>query len=282
MDSDENQREKLTTEDERAVKEQELLDAKFDELMMDSGGCGRFQRVMLISMFFCLNSSNFYLYNMSYLELVPSEYICTYQDGMIGSCVPDEFCGNTSVVSYTPDYSVEHTYHNWVEKWGLECRSDAQVGLLGSVTFIGWVITLIFVPMMSDIYGRKWIFSLNMLAQSIGWTIIMFTSNFWAAIFALFINGLCSTTRVQIGILYMMEFFPIKDIPLGGTLYFVMEIVCALFGVLYFSYLSVNSQGYLAIGYTMQIIGSIIAFFIPESPKYLFKKGLLEETSKVL
>ena len=29
-------------------------------------------------------------------------------------------------------------------------------------------------------------------------------------------------------------------------------------------------------------MGSIAAFFIPESPKYLFKKGMIEETAQVL
>ena len=32
----------------------------------------------------------------------------------------------------------------------------------------------------------------------------------------------------------------------------------------------------------MQIIGTLAAFFIPESPKYLFKKKMVEQTAKVL
>ena len=52
-----------------------------------------------------------------------------------------------------------------------------------------------------------------------------------------------------------------------------MEMVTALFGVLYFAVLSKDWFGYVAIGYAMQICGTVLAFFIPESPKYLFKKG---------
>ena len=94
------------------------------------------------------------------------------------------------------------------------------------------------------------------------------------AIFGLFGLGLTSTVRVQIGILYMMEFTPKKYLPFTGTFYFLMEITTALFGVLYFSSLSKNWFGYVFVGYIMQAIGTIMAFFIPESPKYLFKKGL--------
>ena len=112
-----------------------------------------------------------------------------------------------------------------------------------------------------------------MFIQTIGLTMIVYTTNFWLACFALFLNGLCCTSRVQIGILYMYEFIPRKNIPAGSTAYFQMEAATALFGVLYFSVISTDAQNFLYIGYAMQIIGSILAFFIPESPKYLFKRG---------
>ena len=36
------------------------------------------------------------------------------------------------------------------------------------------------------------------------------------------------------------------------------------------------------IGFLMQIVGNILCYWVPESPKYLFKKGKVEATVKVL
>ena len=134
---------------------------------------------------------------MSYLEKVPGEYLCTYKGiSTEVSCSPDDFCEDPNLISYTPDFSAEDSYHNWVEKFDLTCRSDAEIGLLGSATFAGWVITLTFVPRLSDIYGRKIVYRIGMVIQLLGFTILMFTSNFWVAVSALFLNGMCCTVRV--------------------------------------------------------------------------------------
>lgn len=80
----------------------------------------------------------------------------------------------------------------------------------------------------------------------------------------------------------MMEFMPLAKLPFTGSIYFIMETVTAIFGVIYFAFLSKDWFGYIAVGYAMQICGTIIVFFLPESPKYLFKKGSLAKTSAVL
>ena len=104
---------------------------------------------------------------MGYLELVPKEYFCLYAgDSSFKnevSCTPTEFCGNEDVISYRPNFALSDSYHNWVEKLNLECRSAAEIGYLGSSTFLGWVLTLAFVPRLSDIYGRKWIYLIGMI-----------------------------------------------------------------------------------------------------------------------
>ena len=72
--------------------------------------------------------------------------------------------------------------------------------------FAGWVITLTFVPRLSDLYGRKKVFFFFAVIQSIAYTVIMLTKSFWAAAISLFVLGLCCTARAQVGILYAFEF----------------------------------------------------------------------------
>lgn len=169
-------------------------------MLVSIGGMGRWQWLVMLAFFLCIDSVNFYLYQMSYLELVPKEYYCLYQSssGSVRNeviCTPADFCGNSEIVSYRPNYSLDDSYHNWVEKLNLECRSATEIGYLGSATFFGWVITLTFVPRLSDMYGRKWIFVVGMVVQSIGFSVLMFTTRFWVAVAALFVNGLCCTVR---------------------------------------------------------------------------------------
>ena len=78
-------------------------------------------------------------------------------------------------MSYRPNYELDNTYHNWVEKLDLTCRSSSQVGMLGSALFTGWCISLTFIPRLSDLYGRRKIFLISAVVQSTFYTVIMLT-----------------------------------------------------------------------------------------------------------
>ena len=110
----------------------------------------------------------------------------------------------------------------------------------------------------------------------------MFTNDFWVAIGALFVNGCCCSVRIQIGYLYMMEFMPKKNQAFAGTLYFMLEVAVGLLGVLYFSCISTHWFDFLAVGYVLLLIGTACSFCIPESPKFLFMKGMYERSSEAL
>ena len=77
----------------KSAREQERLDAEFDQLLIDAGGLGKNTRswqlgkcqwVAMIILFCCIDSMNFMTYNMSYLELMPEEFFCIYQDTPVG------------------------------------------------------------------------------------------------------------------------------------------------------------------------------------------------------
>ena len=123
-------------------------DQLFDSFLEKAGGLGRFQLFIVLAFFFAIDGINFIVYEMSYLELLPEKYLCTYPGSTEAvSCTPDDFCGQDStVVSWQADFTDPDAYYNWNQKLDLACRSPSEVGLLGSVQFGGWVITLLFVP----------------------------------------------------------------------------------------------------------------------------------------
>ncbi len=72
------------------------------------------------------------------------------------------FCGSNSVF-YQVDESNNASLDNWFVELKLECVSKARIGLIGSSMFMGWALSAIFLPRLSDIYGRKKIFMFSLL-----------------------------------------------------------------------------------------------------------------------
>jgi len=52
--------------------------------------------------------------------------------------------------------------HGWAEKLNLACVNNYKIGLIGGSYFVGWVLTLLIFGRLTDIYGRKWIYRVNM------------------------------------------------------------------------------------------------------------------------
>lgn len=70
-------------------------------------------------------NANYVLYNksvhlillsLSFLEKVPSEYFCAYEDApdQYVSCKPAEMCKDPTVVSYYPNMELKDSFINWV------------------------------------------------------------------------------------------------------------------------------------------------------------------------
>ena len=145
--------------------------------MQTVDGNGRFQKFAFLVIAFATNSTGFFYYCFSYLELMP-QFTCTSANSQTSySCTPKEFCDNPNI-SWTINYDDQRSLHNWVEKLDLVCRPQWQIGLLGSSIFLGCVITF-FVPMLSDNFGRKSFFQVGVTVNLVAYTFIMINTSFW-------------------------------------------------------------------------------------------------------
>ena len=108
-------------------------------------------------------------------------------------CIPSQFCDDPNIISYRPDYNFEGTYDNWVEKLDLTCRSDRQIGLIGSSTAVGQVISLTLAPRLTDLLGRQKIMIVGLCLQAVSFAVIMLTREYWVAVEALFAQGIFNT-----------------------------------------------------------------------------------------
>ena len=126
-----------------------------DDAIALTGGFGRFQLIMsLICMGNYVRSAFFY-YPLPYMELIP-DYVCTSPDHTGPyKCKPKDFCDKSNVNAQI-DWDSDTSLHNWAEQLDLQCKSDSEIGLIGSMYFIGIIVSVMTLPRMSDLYGRKW------------------------------------------------------------------------------------------------------------------------------
>ena len=99
---------------------------------------------------FVFNSPGQLLYAFPFFELFPeyscpaSKPDCTYQD----NC-RDPFL-------YPVDETATRSLDNWVGQLNLQCAEPYQIGLIGSMYFVGVTALGLFVSRAGDVWGRKW------------------------------------------------------------------------------------------------------------------------------
>jgi len=206
-------------------------------------------------------------FTLSYLELAP-QYEC-FSGAEWLSCQPADFCGKD--VAYRVSYSCKTCLHNWVEKLSLTCVPKWKVGLLGSSLWMGWVLSLLFLPRIADIYGRRWIYLLGMWLLMPILFAMLFTRSLNAMIAIIFMQGFLSTVRVSIGYVYMLEFIPKPNQTIVGTWFSMQVPIITLLATLYFSEISKHWFWLVMVGVILLVCCCVLAIMMPESPKYLLK-----------
>ena len=76
---------------------------------------------------------------------------------------------------------------------------------MGSMVFVGNVITLPWLPRLSDMYSRKIFFQIGMLTNFVMFICMFFVTSVDWMIAITFVFGLVMTVRINISFIYMME-----------------------------------------------------------------------------
>lgn len=190
-------------------------------------------------------------------------------------CVASNICkGENSITSWSINWKDKNSIHNWQDKLNLMCEPKWKIALIGSMFFVGWCCSLLWVPRLADVYGRKRLFILGMLWDLVTFTVIMFTNSLNVMIAAYAALGFNSSIRINIGWVYLMELMPKKGQALTGTIWFVFEASVVLWATLYFSQSQSRNWIYCSlVGYCLQIIAFFGSFILPESPKFLIEQN---------
>ena len=252
------------------------LERKQAAILHDLGGFGPFQAsIVMVNTLFLATTLSF-LNTLNYGEKAPKEYFSEYKiddDDITGtvwrSCKAEDFCGDPNLLSYEPDTTHKDFYYNLITKLKLDCAPGSQIGLIGSSFFAGWMITLLFIPRISDLYGRQRLLQIGAALQTLTYFLLTCTESFGVLIGAVTLLGMISTIRVQLVYRYCYELVPkttwgaVVPVVLFGSTF------CSLLIILYLSLYSNDWNSLLYVFIATSVIVLIGSIFFPESPQFL-------------
>lgn len=196
-------------EDSQQPKTQE--DRLDDCIEKELGGFGKFQVFAYLSVSTGINSVGFWFYQMGYLMQKP-KYACEMAPGVSADiCTSELICAKDErILSWSIDWDGEASLHNWHLEYDLMCWPKESIGFFCALFWLGWCCTLLWVPRLGDIYGRKYLIAYNNFVSLALYLGTMFAPNIYILGMIMFTWGLFNSCRTNIAFLYMQELMPKK------------------------------------------------------------------------
>lgn len=247
-----------------------------DKVMEDVGGFGRFQLLAYTVIAFGINSTGFWFYILGFLYQLP-DYKCEVtpdHDAKIDDiCTRENICaGDNRIRNWKVDEDSNRSLDNWRQKLELDMCIDVwKPSLIASAFFIGWCVTLLWVPGLADVFGRRRLFASAMAFGAVIYTVMMFTSSLNVMIGMSFLMGSLSSVRLNVGYIYLMELMPKSKHTAVASFWNITEGLIYVLASLYFWQISNYWLYFVAIGYGFAIYSAIAAWFLPESPHFLIE-----------
>ena len=131
------------------------------------------------------------------------------------------------------------------------CVPEWKVALIGSAFFLGWVSTLLWIPRISDLHGRKRVIIAGLIVSSCLYVGLFFVTSINFLIGIMFGLGAMRTINISVSFVYLIEMMPREKQTLVGTIFLLIDVTIFLFGTLYFWFISNNYRYFLLVGCLM-------------------------------
>ena len=257
---------------------------RIDRLFEEAGGCGLFQVFAYVAIAIGMSAPSWFIYEFGYLTQAPDAYVCTYAAGVTPDpsiCTKENICDDDPrIASWEADPDSPDTLDNWQQKLDLTCVDSWKISMIGASLFIGMAVTLLWLPSIADRRGRKQVFWLGMACQQLLYTGLMLTHSLAVMIVLVFLFGMLSSVRLNVGYIYLMEVLPKKAQTNVTSCWSVQEAAIYVVATIYFWKISKQWFWYCFIGYVWQLTSLVCLFWMPESQRYLIKRGRTDEARK--
>lgn len=153
----------------------------------------------------------------------------------------------------------------------LYCNSRFQIGLLGSLFFLGFAISGLLLK-MSDYIGRLAVVRIGQILQILCWYSFFFINNVYSYYFTMLILGLTWGKNMCCYIL-LTETCPKRTHIYVSSIVIASDNLIALVIVpIYFYFGGKHWKHVFSLTLILPLLSYAMTFFIPESPRYLYSK----------
>jgi MFS family permease len=198
-------------------------------------------------------------------------------------CSKQQFCSinpplpRENYIDWTNKYSLK----NWIITLDLYCGSSFEIGLFGSLFFLGYLCSCLVFPPMADIYGRKIFVIIVCIEQCICFLALLFIPNTYVFYIAIFIFGSSVPLKGMIAYTHLMEFLPEYVTLASGVLFFIDGMILVV-SPLVLMYFTINTNIFLWAGVFQNVVGiaGFALLYIPESTKFLLEKERFKEAKR--
>jgi MFS family permease len=145
--------------------------------------------------------------------------------------------------------------------------------MFGSLFFVGVVISSLFMPRLSDLYGRKNIALSGTIMHVCCSLVILVSTSLKLSLFMTFLLGFAMGGRVLVGYCWMSEHMREIDLPKVTGFMFFCDSFGILISTIYFKYISKNWKYMFAAPQIFLVVGIIMLIkYRTDSPKYFYSK----------
>jgi MFS family permease len=143
--------------------------------------------------------------------------------------------------------------------------------------FAGWTATILFVPLIADKIGRKWIFFFSVFFTWVAIGVFFLSKNITTTISMMFLAGAMNSGRVMVGFIFATEFLVPKWQIIFGTAFNFIDCTTGVIITLYFDFVNRHYLYIASVGFVMTTCSVVLSlFWLRESPLWQLEMGKVD------
>ena len=246
-------------------------------------GIGKFHKLLIFSLISCSFLTCIISLSFSFMTKMPI-FLCRENEEENFSICPfdeEKFCHKEKYLNFEYIKDKSNSLNNWSFNFDLYCSNKKYIVLIGSGFFIGTLVGCIFITPLPDKYGRKIVLQICLtISCFLHFLILISFSPFFLSIVCI-ISGFISSIYGSFS-LYVAEYIPKEHSAM------IMSAINSIYPFMGFMetifFLVINNWRLLFLFTTIlhMFATYFILKYLPESPKWLYSKGKINESLEIV
>ena len=170
---------------------------------------------------------------------------------------------------YKIDYDSKETITNWITSMDLVWAEDYEIGLFGTLYFVGFFVGSAFFLQIADVKGRRIVTIVGIIGCIASALLIYANNNQVLTYLCVLVLGVFTTLRILVGYIFALELVPMSRKKLWNLISQCTDAIIVISIGGYF-YVIQYGESTIIIYTLISILWLIFIYKSPESPQYLY------------